>query len=88
MATTILCITIRLVYVALLALLGPDGFLFSYANDVYMGRVPNLVAIAHSEAPILYAMVDLLLGWGPKKTKMVLPTDCKPDDLTLPQDSA
>ena len=35
--TIILCVTIRPVYDALLALLGSDGFLFSYADDVYMG---------------------------------------------------
>ncbi len=37
LGTTILCVTIRPVYDALLALLGLEGFLFSYADDVYMG---------------------------------------------------
>jgi hypothetical protein len=39
LGTTIMCITIRLVYDALLALIVPDGFLFSYADDVYMGSL-------------------------------------------------
>ena len=37
LGTTILWVTIRPTYDALLDLLGPDGFLFNYADDVYMG---------------------------------------------------
>ena len=33
---TILCITVRPVYDALLLTLGPESFLFSYADDVYI----------------------------------------------------
>ena len=69
MGTTILCVTLRRVFYALLALLGPDGSLFSYADDVYMRGVPHLVEVALSEASGLYAMVSMRLGWSPKKTK-------------------
>ncbi len=65
LGTTIICITVRPVYGALL---GPKGFLFSYADDVYMGGAPTRVALALSAASDLYAMVGLQLGWGPKKT--------------------
>jgi hypothetical protein len=34
LGTSILCVTIRPVYDSLLALLGSDGFLFNYADDV------------------------------------------------------
>jgi hypothetical protein len=33
-------------------------------------------------------MVGLQLGWGPKKTEMVLPGDCDPDSLPLPREHA
>jgi hypothetical protein len=45
-----MCITIRLYYDTLLARLRSDGFLFSYADDVYMGGAPVQVAVALSEA--------------------------------------
>jgi hypothetical protein len=32
-------------------------------------------------------MVGLLLGWDPKRTKLVIPYDYTPDDLLLPRDS-
>ena len=38
-----------------------------------MGRVPTSVAGALSQASSLYAMVGLQLGWGPKKTELVIP---------------
>ena len=83
-----MCVTLRLVYDALLALLGPDGLLFNYADDVYMGEVPYQVALGLSEAPsFYYAIVGLRLGWDPKKTKLVLPANCNRDDLPLPRDS-
>jgi hypothetical protein len=68
LGTTILCIPVRSVYDALLEILGPDGFLSSYADDVYMCGVPTMIALALSAALNLYAMVGLQLGWGPKKT--------------------
>jgi len=86
LGTTILCITIRPVYDALLAILGPEGFLFSFADDVYMGGLPVYVAQALTEAVDLYRMVGLTLGWGPKKTELVLPIDCDPSSLPLPCD--
>ena len=86
LVTTILCITVRPVYDALLEILGPEGFLFSYANDVYTGGVPTKVALALSVASDLYAMDGLQLGWGPKKTKLVLPSGCDLDSLPLPRD--
>ena len=69
----------RPVYDALLCILGPEGFLFSYANDVYMGGVQVKVALALDAASGLYAMIGLSLGWGPRKTELVLPADCDPD---------
>jgi len=60
--TSILCITVRLVYDALLVILGPEGFLFIYADDVDMGGKPLNVALALEAASGLYAMIGLSLG--------------------------
>jgi len=43
---SIRCITVRQVYDALLLILGPEGFLFSYADDVYIGGVLVNMALA------------------------------------------
>jgi hypothetical protein len=85
--TTILCITIRPVYDALLSQLGPQGFLFSFADDVYMDGVCTSVARALNQASSLYAMIGLQLGWGPKKTEIVLPPSCDSNELLLPRDT-
>ena len=83
---SILCITVRHVYDALLVILGPEGFLFSYADDVYIGRGPWNVALALDAASSLYAMIGLSLGWGPKKTELQLPINYDPETLPLPRD--
>ena len=68
-----MCITSRPVFDALLTLLGPEGFLFSYDDQVYMGGTPVHLAVALSEASGIYAPVGLQLGWGPKNIELVLP---------------
>ena len=61
LGTFILCVTNRLVYDALLALLGPNGFLFSYADDVYMGGLLS-ESLAHFLQP-LASMSWLCFSW-------------------------
>ena len=75
MGTNLLCITVRPVYDALLVILGPEGFLFSYVDDVYMGGAPRNVALALAAVSELYAMIGLSLGWGPRKTELQVPGD-------------
>jgi hypothetical protein len=64
--------------------MGPEGFLFSYSEDVYMGGEPVHVAHTLAAALDIYTNVGLQLGWGPKKKELVLPSDCDPDCLPLP----
>ena len=77
--TTILYITARPVYDAILVILEPKGFLFSYTDDVYLGGIPGNVALALAAAPCLYGMIDLSLGLGPRKTEFELPPECDPN---------
>jgi len=62
MGTTILCVTVRLIYDALMVILEPEGFLISFADDVYMEGVPWNVALALDAASGLYVMIGLSLG--------------------------
>ena len=59
---TILCITTWPVNDSLLVILGPEGFMLNYADDVYLGGVPWNVALALDAAPSFYAMIGLSLG--------------------------
>jgi len=88
LGTTIICITVKPDYDAILVILGPEGFLFSYADDVYLGGVPSNVALALAVAPGMYRLIGLSLGWGPRKTKLELPPRCDPENLPLPRDAS
>jgi hypothetical protein len=57
--TTILSITVKPVYDTILVIMGPGGFLFNYADDVYLGEN---VARALAAAPRLYGMTGISLG--------------------------
>jgi hypothetical protein len=70
MGTNLMCITMRKVYDALLVIMGPEGFLYNYVDDVYMGGTPRNVALALASASELYALIGLSLGWGPRKTEL------------------
>jgi hypothetical protein len=88
LGTTIRRITFRLVYDAILVILGPEGFLFRYADDVYLDGVPGNVALALAAAPGLYVLIGLSLEWGPRKRELELPHGCYPSSLPLPRDAS
>ena len=83
-----MCITVKPVYEAILVILRPEGFLFSYANDVYLGGVPGNVALALAAAPGLYGMTCFSLGWGSRKTELEPRLECDPDCLPLPRNDS
>jgi len=63
------------VYSRLGALLGPKGALYAYSDDVYLLANPVNMAVALSDAPIIYKKVGLRIGWGPGKTELIFPTN-------------
>ena len=65
--------------------LGPERMLLAYSDDVYLHVPPVNVAATILAAPSLYTKVGLRIGWGPAKSKLVLPPDVDPDTLTLPR---
>jgi len=83
-----MCVTVRPIYDVLLVILGPEEFLFSFTDDVYMGGVPWNVALALDAASALYAMIGLSLRWGPRKAELQILVDCDLNNLHLPRDDS
>jgi hypothetical protein len=68
------CLAMAPVYARLGSLLGPEGALYAYFDDVYLLADPAHMAIALAAAPSLYKKVGLRIGWGPGKTELILPS--------------
>ena len=56
------CLAMQPVYSRLGALLGPDGALYAYFDDVYLIAQPANMAVALSGAPTIYKKVGLRIG--------------------------
>jgi len=52
------CLDMQPVYTRLGALLGPEGALYAYSDDVYLIADPANMAVALSAAPTIYKNVD------------------------------
>jgi hypothetical protein len=68
----------RPVYARLAALLGLDGTLYAYSDDVYLVSDPDNMSAAFVAAPSIYRKIGLRIGWGPSKTEL-LPSHCDPE---------
>jgi len=69
------CFDMRPVYTRLGALLGPEGDLYAYSDDVYLVDDLASMAVALLASPTIYKRVGLRIGWGPRKTELILPLD-------------
>jgi hypothetical protein len=67
------CLAMRPVYARLATLLGLDGELYAFSDDVYLLSDPNNMSMALAAAPALYKKVGLRIGGGPSKTEFILP---------------
>jgi len=81
------CLATRHVYARQGALLGPDGALYAYFDDVYLVSDPVNMSLALIATLEIYRKVGLRIGWGPCKTKLMLPLGCDPASLLLQLDS-
>ncbi len=72
------CLIMRPVYARLGALLGPNGALYAYSDDVYLVSDPVNMSSALIAAHAIYKRIGLRIGWGPGKTELVLPSDYDP----------
>ncbi len=67
------CMAMYPVYVMLHALPSHDGALYAYSRDVYLTSDPVSMANTLASAPGIYGKAGLTIGWGPGKTKLILP---------------
>ncbi len=56
------------VYARLSALLGPEGAMYAYSNDVYLASDPINMSLALAAMPSIYNKVELRIGGGHGKT--------------------
>ena len=77
------CLAMAPVYARIGSLLGPDGALYAYLDDVYLLADHVHMAIALIAAPSIYKRVGLRIGWGPGKTELILPSDVDSDSFLL-----
>jgi len=73
------CLVMSPVYASLGALLGIDGALYAYSDDVYLVSDPVNMPIALGDAPAISKRVGLRIGWVPCKTQLILPPRCDSD---------
>jgi hypothetical protein len=71
----------RPVYERLNAILGPDGALFAYSDDVYLVSDSTNMSIALAVVPVIYKKVGLRIGLGPGKTEIIFPPGCDQENL-------
>ena len=86
LGTFLFCLAMKPVYDRLRILLGPDGLLLAYSDDIYCAADSVMASSAISAAPLLYGKIGLTIGWGRDKTELSLPPGVSPDDLLLPRD--
>jgi hypothetical protein len=66
------------VYAKLQVLLGPNGALYEYSDDVYLVSDPVSRAKALTASLGTYGKIGLMIGWGLGKTELILPPDSFP----------
>ena len=60
-------------------LLGPDGGMYAYSDDVYLVAAPVNISIALADAPAIYKRLGLRIGWVSSKTELILLPRCDPN---------
>ena len=77
-------ITVAPVYTRTAEILGPEGLLAAYADDVFAAGPPESCARALSSVESLFATVGLQIGWGPGKTEICLPAEAQHVSAAFP----
>jgi hypothetical protein len=68
----------RPIYERLGALLGLDGALYAYSDNIYLVADPGNMSAALAAAPSFYRKVGLRIGCGLGKTELILPSQSDP----------
>jgi hypothetical protein len=72
-------------YARLGVLLGPDGALYAYSDDIYLlsdqARMSATMATVLTASPTIYRKVGLRFGWRPRKMELILPAYYDPESF-------
>jgi hypothetical protein len=69
------------VYARISALLGPDGAMYAYFDDLVSD--PIIMSLTLAAAPTIYKKVVLRICGAHGKTKLSIPPDCDPEAFLL-----
>jgi hypothetical protein len=80
------CLTMAPVFERLRAAVGEEGVVYAYCDDSYiLAPVEQMAQVLH-QAPGIFGKVGLRIGYGPRKTELILPKDCSREDFPYPLD--
>ena len=80
------CVTMAPVYASLRTVIGDKGVLYTYCDDAYILAPAEGMAAASQHALGIFGKVGLRLGYGPRKTKLILPKSSSRQDFPFPLD--
>jgi hypothetical protein len=81
------CLTMEPVYARLRAAVGDEGVLYTYRDESYiLAPMENMAEVVH-QAPGIFGKVGLRIGYGPRKTEIVLPQSCPREVFPYPLDN-
>ena len=83
----VFCLTMELVYERLRQATGEEGVVYTYSDDSYILAPKEQMAVVLEEAPGIFGKVGLRLGYGPGKTKLILPQECSKEEFPFPLDN-
>jgi hypothetical protein len=81
------CLTMEPVCARLRAVLGEEGTLFNYCDDSYLLAEPNKMAEVLEQALRIFGRVGLCIGFGPRKSELILPKYYDMKRFPYPHDS-
>jgi hypothetical protein len=80
------CLTMASVYARLRAEVGEEGVLYTYCDDSYiLAPVEKMAKVLH-QAPDIFGKVGLRVGYGPRKTELIIPKACPRKAFPYPLD--
>ena len=80
------CVTVRPIYARLRDEVGEEGALYTYCDDSYLFAPAEQMTTVLRKAPEIFGKVGLRIGYGPSKTKLILPRGCSRQDFPFPLD--
>ena len=81
------CLAMEPVYAHLRAALEEEGIFFTYCDDSYLQAEPEKMAEVLAQASGIFGRVKLRIGFGPGKTKIIIPKSYERNIFPYPVNS-